>query len=394
MDQKNPKSLISQSTPDSVADCFQVEEKSCLIKKIKSQLGGGIVKIEITNEDWCNLMEIAVEDYIEEIQKWLISNQWSSIYGKDITKTDLCFALTQRSLDYEQNFANAFSKQAGYQTNGNWELKKDFVTIEEGRQVYEIPAGRQINEVLWLTPSDIDHATFSSLGYGNVAGGNFGSNTGLGFAGAGNLGGYSSGSYYIAPAYDIFLRANDYGLKNRIMQSDLTYKVTAGANGTRLLHLFSIPNNGNTIGIRRELYGKRVWYYYYDTGTDDPTDCLNECSDVIKYPSDIPLPETDYCSLNYNSKIWVRKYLTALAKEVLGRTRGKWSGKLAVPEAEIKMDYESLLAEGKEEKKNLKEELVKFLEELRSDKQLERKAKEAKDLNEILSYNPMGLWWK
>ena len=48
----------------------------------------------------------------------------------------------------------------GLQTRGPWELQKDYVLIEEDKQVYEIPAGREINEILWFTPNSTDHALY------------------------------------------------------------------------------------------------------------------------------------------------------------------------------------------------------------------------------------------
>jgi hypothetical protein len=38
-----------------------------------------------------------------------------------------------------------------------------------------------------------------------------------------------------------YLRAADFSLKSKLLRSELSYKVTAGPNGTRLLHL-----NANT----------------------------------------------------------------------------------------------------------------------------------------------------
>jgi len=376
------------------SDCLANEEKACLIEDIKNLLTAGVIGVEITPSAWCTLLKFSVEEFVQQIQMWLIENQWNNLAGKSLTENDICFALTQRSNDYERSFAQAYSKQVGLQSIGNYELKKDYITIQEGIQVYEIPAGREVNMVLWLTPSDITHATFASLGYGTTGTGGIGyTNIGYGVGGTGYMSG--NGAYYIAPAYDILLRAADFGMKNRILQSDLTYKITAGSNGTKLLHLFSIPNNGNTIGIRSELYGCKVWYHYYDTidmDAEDKNKCLEECSDIIKYPSDVPLPKTDYCDLNYNSKIWVRKYLTAFAKEALGRARGKFKGKLPFPDADGEMDYESLLAEGQTEKKDLNTELKEWLDKLSSDKQLERRANEAENLNRVLSKYPNGLF--
>lgn len=379
---------------NNVANCLSNDVKKCLIEDIKNLLSGGIIKIELTDAAWCSLFKFAVEDYVTLIQMWLIDNQWTSLNGKDLSKTDICFALTQRSFDYETQFSFAYSKQVGHQTRGNYELKKDFFIIEHGKQVYEVPRGREINAVLWLTPSDITHATFASLGYGSMGLLNSGGGTAWGLGDVG----MTNAAYYIAPAYDILLRAADIGMKNRILQSELTYKVTAGANGTHLIHLFSTPNkNSNNIGIRKQLYGCKVWYHYYDTEDMDAeakNKCLEECKDIIKYPSDVPLTSTDYCDLNAPSQNWVRKLLVAYAKEAIGRARGKFKGSLPFPESEATLDYESFLAEGKEEKAEINAAIKEWLESLRSDKQLERRASEAKNINTVLGYNPNGFWMK
>jgi hypothetical protein len=401
MDYKNLDSFVGanhKKTPSefhqnyNVQDCLSNAEKQCLVEDIKNLLSGGIVKIELTPQAWCSLLKFAVEEYISDVQMWLIQNQWSSLNGKSLTQNDMCFALTQRSFDYELQFAQAYSKQVGLQSRGSFELKKDYFILEEGKMVYEVPAGREINQVMWLTPSDITHATFASLGYGTIL-------NGVGVTGAVGWGGSGynilNGAYYIAPAYDIVARAADFGLKNRILKSDLTYKITAGANGTHLVHLYSTPEKKDLIGIRKELYGMKVWYHYYDTtemNAEEKNKCLEECADIIKYPSDVPMTMTDFCDLNSPSKVWVRKFLTALAKEALGRARGKFKGKLPFPEADGELDYDSLLAEGKEEKDKLKETLKAWLDEMTREKIMEKRAAEAENLNKILSKNPNGFW--
>jgi hypothetical protein len=103
------------------------------------------------------LLEIAIEDYAQYVQEWLIEHQWQSLLGKTVGTTDMAFALSVRSLDYVNQYTYAYSKQVGHQTNGPWELK-DFVELENGRQVYTIPANREVNEVLWITPPAMSQA--------------------------------------------------------------------------------------------------------------------------------------------------------------------------------------------------------------------------------------------
>ncbi len=58
------------------------------------------------------------------------------------------------------------------------------------------------------------------------------------------------------------------------------------------------------------------------------------------------------------------------------------------------MDYESLLAEGNDEKKSVLERLEARLLRLSSTSQLERAANEAEFLNRALVFRPMGFYVK
>jgi hypothetical protein len=152
---------------------------------------------------------------------------------------------------------------------------------------------------------------------------------------------------------------------------------------------------GGLVGGQVGLAGTKVWYYYYDTANmtdDEKLNCLNENKDIIKLPNEVPLSKLQFSDLNEPTRIWVRRYLTSLFKEALGRVRGKFSGALKVPDAELTMDYDSLLNEGKEEQLKLLEQLDLRLERMSNLKMLENKALEAEHTNKSLSYRPLGLF--
>ncbi len=372
-------------------------EKEKIFRQVKHRLGAPIRKIELEDEMMSTLLEISIEDYSSYINEWLIESQWTSLYGKDLTITDLTKALTVREMNYEDSFTYAYSKIVGLQARGPWELKHDYVTIERGKQAYEIPAGREINEVLWITPPTIDHALFGAYGVGGDMG------FGGGFAqlpfGGGGGGAFGfGGGFFLGSSYDILSRDADFDLKQRIISGDLIYKITAGPKGTKILHLLPPPGSriifgglGND-GINVE--GSRVWYHYYDVADENERSrCLNDNKDIIKLPSDVPIDVVDYNELNTPSKQWVRDYFTAMCKETLGRVRGKFGGSLGVTDADVTMDFDSLLNEAKEDKEKLWERLSLRLERLRPDKMLERKAMEAENLNKSLQYRPLGHNW-
>ena len=378
------------------------DDRNRMFEQFRVSMGAPYRKVELDDDQLCTLLEIAIEDYAQYVQEWLVEHQWQSLLGQNVDTTDMAFALSVRSLDLSTQYSYAYSKQVGLQTRGPWELKKDYINIESGRQVYQIPAGREINQVLYITPPTTDKALFANYGGINYGlGGGF-AQMGTGAGGAG-MAGAGYGGYYIAPAYDILLTAGDMNLKDRILKSDLVYKITAGPDGTRLLHLLSTPGskisfggaiNQTGVGGGMNITGCQVWYHYYDTNSSNVDECRAANSDIIALPNEVPLAKLDYSKFNEPTKVLIRQLFIAEAKRALGRTRGKFLGVVGPPEAERTMDYDSLLSEGNEERKAILERLDLRLDRLSSTKQLERSANEAESLNKSIKFRPLGFYVK
>ncbi len=375
------------------------DEREKLYRQFRHSMGAPTRQIELTDDQLCTLLEISIEDYAQYVQEWLVEHQWQSILGQNLDSIDMAFALSVRNFDFMTQYTYAYSKQVGLQTNGPWELKKDFVQLESGKQVYQLPAGREVNEVLWITPPATSQALLANYGGMDVGfGGGFSQVGGAGGGGgAGGRGG--NGGHYIAPAFDILLTAADMNLKNRIVRSELVYKITAGPDGTKLLHLLSTPGSkmsfGGAIGgagSSVNLTGCQVWYHYYDTTPENEDDCRADNPDIIKMPNQVPLSKLDYADFNEPTKTLVRQLFIAESKKALGRTRGKFGGTIGPPEAERTMDYESLISEGNDEKRAVLERLDTRLLRLSSTAQLERGALEAGYLNTAMKHRPLGFW--
>lgn len=355
-------------------------EKEKLYTQVFHLLGMPVRGIELTEEQMDTFLDLAISEYDQYVSDWLIESQWSGLAGLDVDTQSLSRAFTTRSLDYETQYTHSYSKIVGLQTGGDSELKKDYFTLSGGTQTYIIPAGREINELLWFSRAELRDSIVDPFlgGFGGIGGGGFG-----GVGGYGQIG--SSGNYFMMPAFDLLLRMQDRNIKNRLIGGDLTYRITAGPNGTKVVHLYNVPGGKYDFGSLSN--NDQVWYWYYET-TDRDT-CLEKNKDVIKLPSDVMTEELTWDKLNKPSQNWVRKYLIAYSKEGLGRIWGKFSGDLQVPDSQIKLDYQSLITEGKDEKMKLVEELMARLERLRPDKILERKGNEAENLNKALKYRAM-----
>lgn len=369
------------------------EEVKDLFKKVRTLLGAPIMTVELTDEMLCELLDTVVGDYAEKVHNFLIETQWMSLQGKHISRTDFAYALSTRTFDMSKDYSFWFSKNVGLQQEGPWELKKDFFTIEKGKQVYMIPSGRTINKVMYVNPPVSQAALFAN--YGGIDIGFGGGYAQLGGGAYGPVGGF-----YTAPAADVAYLATDIQYKNRLLRSDLVYKVTAGPNGTRLIHLLSTPGSKFSFGFMGGvgsgigLVGCEVWYTYYDTNTkEEEEECtLANIDDVVLTPDQVPLAKIDFNYLNEPTKVIIRQLLVAKAKETLGLIRGKFSGKVHIPMAELQMDYQMLINQGQQEYQKVMESLEKRLERLSPAALLETNAKIMQQNIEIQKGTPLGIF--
>lgn len=369
------------------------DEIKDLFNRVRIELGAPIRTVQLTDEQLCALLENCIEDYAEKVQNWAIEGQWMNLIGKNINNIDIAYAMSVRTFDMAKDYSYYFSKEVGLQQRGPWELKKDFIEIEAGKQVYVIPSGREINSVMWMNPPTTQASLFA-----NYAGIDVGFGGGYAqMAGGGTSG--PIGGYYVMPAADIAYLATDMTYKQRLLKSDLVYKITAGPNGTRLLHLISTPGsnmsfnyagvNGGGLG----LVGCTVWYTYYDiTSNEESDECRRMNSDVIITPDQIPLNKIDYAFLNEPTKAIIRQLLTAKAKKTLGIIRGTFSGKVSIPQAEMSMDYQMLLTQGEQEWEKTMEKLNQRLERMSPGAMIDLQVKIAQGTNEINKYVPLGIY--
>lgn len=81
------------------------KETKDLFRKVRTKLGAPIRPIQLTDDQLCDLLEMCVEDYAEKVQNWVVENQWSTLYNKNISTTDMAFALSVRSFDMMKDYS-------------------------------------------------------------------------------------------------------------------------------------------------------------------------------------------------------------------------------------------------------------------------------------------------
>jgi len=360
-------------------------ERSKIYTRVKHQLGAPLRSVELEDEMMDSLMELSIGDYEEYILQWLIDSQWVNLVNLNMNERSVARALVTRTMDFEQQFSYAYSKIVGLQTEGPWVLKKDYFVLEKNVQTYEIPAGREVNELLWFSDQP-----WTAFGIGGMAGGFGGIGLGADQAGFAQMG--NQGSYFMMSGFDYLIRMQEANILNRILGGSMTYRITGLPDGKKLIHLMNTPGGKFNWSNYSQYVGKAVWYWYYDVEPDSRADCLKNNPDIIKLPTDVPIESLSWEDLNVPGQQWVRRWFTAYCKETLARVRGKYSGNLKTPDSEIVMDYQSLLTESKDEKSKLLEELTGaegWLTRMRPDKVMEREALIAENLNKQMKFRAM-----
>ena len=377
------------------------EDVKSLFRTVRTMLGAPIRKVQLEDEQLCDLLDVAIGDYAEKVQNWVLETQWLNVQSKGTIQfqnaNELAYAMTVRTMDWSRDYSYWFSREVGLQQRGNYELKKDFFRIEKGKQVYVIPAGREINKVMYITPSTTKAALYGNLGTLDTG-------IGGGFGQYGNMGnGMGITGFYVGSAYDTALMSVDLKFKNSLLRGDLAYKVTAGPDGTHLVHLMSVPGSPNMVGgiAADDTWGWNryanciCWYTYYDVsgGKEDADACMLENrDDVIITPDQVPLDKMKYELMNNPAQQIIRRLLVAEAKILLGIIRGTFSGAIKIPEAEAQMDYNMLLEQGKSEKETVLNELKERLERMTPWKLMENQANMNEQLIKVLKNKPLGLF--
>ncbi len=381
-------------------------EQTKLFSRIRRFLGEPVMGVELEDEQIEECVCMAIEEYSSYINNWVMQNRLGEMLG---LPSDIDFTLkyVSNSLYFEKSYAASYSEQAGFGVNGVKELKTQAIVLTARTQDYVIPAGREVNDVLWFTPSFINLFGLDPFGNNNIAFSEFGAS----FAG--------HTLYHVMPVFDTILTAQAAELRNRVRGSEYSYIIKPGPDGTKILKLFPIPNTpnanaGGSMGIGGGMGTPgTMFYYYYDrignygnplfsgntanpgfTGyTSDQVSAGFQGNGLVSNPGDVQLNFISYNQLNSVAQRWIKRYALALAKEVLGLgVRGKFNGQLPIPGAELTLNKDDLINTGREDQDKLMTELKEQLAELGYDKIMEKRALIQEAINKNLGFGPTGLY--
>jgi len=376
-------------------------EKTKIFRRIRRKVGAPVMGVELVDEQIEECICEAIEEYSTHVNSWVLRNRMGEMLG---LPSDVQFTLKyiSNSFYFEKSFAKAVGEQKGLGANGTRPMILDSIDLTGGTQDYIIPKGREVNEVLWFTPSFINLFGLDPFANTNIAFSEFGAS----FAG--------HTLYHVMPVFDTIMTAQAAELRNRVRGSEYSYIVRPGPNGTKILKLYPIPRNvGN--GLASPSFGigggagtpGKVFYFYYERegfyGNPDYIDNNAnpgfsgetgvQGNGLVSSPADARLDYINYNQLNSLARTWIKRYAQGLAKELLGLgIRGKFGGTLPIPGGELSLNKDDLITVGREDQKMLKEELDTRLEALNYKNIMEERAAIQEAIYKSLGHVPMPIY--
>ena len=154
-------------------------------------------------------------------------------------------------------------------------------------------------------------------------------------------------------------------------------------------HSFNIVNNKLQIFPLPTTSGK-LWFEYI-VKNEFVANSTTITPDVVSDYANIGYDFIPYTNINDVGRQWIRKYTLALAKELLGAVREKYSS-VPIPGSEISLDGAALRAEAQTEKEMLITQLRENLEELSRKNQFEVRAHESDHQQEMLKKVPLAIY--
>lgn len=359
--------------------CFtklSVNELDEVYSYVKVILGGGgegaKVDVQISKPEIEVVLCRASKIYQSYIEQWYVENNFGNLMGTD-AKKNFTYFFVQDNFLMASRISDWFASMS--RVGGHIPWKKDYVTLESGRQIYDLsqesskpylPNSRKIHKIMWYTPPVLLNTTLSPMTNGIR-------NSGMDFN-INNVNLSHRGVTYGNHPLNALGNVMDYILvkqaiqeKNRIVYGEFYYNISGD-----IVEITPVP--GKNINLPKDA---KLIYYYFDKedmlGLNNQD--LENVNNLINNPTQVNFDLIRWQELNQFSRTWIEEYAIAESKYILG---AKWRTvrSIASPSSDyqVEFDYSSLIDESKETKNFLIEDLKESLEKLKTKNIMEEKA--------------------
>jgi hypothetical protein len=367
---------ISGSTPFGIYDTDSIYQTDG--PKVASwcakRMGYPIVDVELVDLNFYACFEESVSEYSAQVNQYNIRNNLTSLQGQGTGSNYTQKKIAGNPLPNLIQISDSYGTYAG--VGGKVDIKSGSITIDSGSQTYDLQAlwgdvsesGNriQITKVFYeATPATnrfFDPYSISGQGTMNLID-EFG------------FGSFSpAAQFMLMPIYEDLLRIQTIEFNDSFRKSAFTFNIV-----NNKLRIFPKPAKSESL-----------WFEYivqkdFDDNATSVTDGV--VSDYSNTAYDFHM----YSRINDVGKQWIRKYTLALAKELLGAVREKFSS-IPIPGSEVSLDGASLRAEAQTEKDTLIEQLRQVLDDLSDKERYTSEADQADAQQRVVAKVPLNIY--
>jgi len=373
---------ISGSTPFGFYDldpAFQADGPK-VANYCARKLGYPIMEVELQDINFYACFEEAVSIYSEELYLHKIKDNYLTLEGTP-TGSNLNNVVVFPNLNYIINVSENYGTPI--QIGGYVNEYKAPLYLTASQQTYDMQAWALSSSL--LAPGDrivinkIHYEAQPAINqyYDPYIGGSInyqGATENFGWAS------YSPGlNFVLFPIYWDISRIQEIEMSNNVRRS---------------MYSFSITNNKLTIFPWPDKEGIVVWVDYSKESelnnliANSP---YSGSTDKVTNPSNVPYTNITYAQINQPGRQWIYEYTLALASELLGLIRGKYT-QIPAPGSEVTLNGADLISKGRDQQTALRERLRGDFDALSRQAQLERKQSENQSISSTLNEVPMFIY--
>jgi hypothetical protein len=360
-------------------------------------LGYPIMDVELQAINFYTALEAATVEYSNQVNQVNIVNNLYNTLGVQtgsgfMSGNSFTDSLIGNSFGYITKLSKVYGTEADSGGNLKWHTIK--FEVQPGQQTYSIRTAVSKSLGIVLTTSSVEvkrvlhNAPPAIVRYFDPFVG-----TGLGsqqLLDSFDFGGFSpSVSFMMMPMHADLMRLQAIEFNDQIRKSQYSFEIHGDD-----IKFWPVPvrPTGSTSATP---FFKEV---YVDIVFDN--DKTNEAvlfgntalmRGVVTDASNIPYTYQTYGRINDMGRSWIFRYALALAKEMLGMVRGKYSN-VPIPNGEVTLNGSDLMSQGQTEKEALITQLREFLEKLTREQMITRQNTEATQMMEIYAKIPLKIY--
>tara|TARA_B100001059_G_scaffold72567_1_gene69811 strand:+ start:1060 stop:2205 length:1146 start_codon:yes stop_codon:yes gene_type:complete len=333
------------------------------------RLGYPLADVELQSGSFYTAFEEAITIYGNELYAYKVRENYLSLQGAS-SLTEANGQIMSPTLANIVSISEQYGEEAGVGGNVTW--YSGSLSLKGGKQTYNMDEWAQANANLAANDSIEIKRVFYEAPPAITR--YFDPYAGTGTGMIDMMDSFGWGSY--SPAINFLMMPINYDLQvmqaiefnDTIRRSNYSFELV-----NNNLKVFPIPNSDGHLWF--EYIKKSERANPYSNGTNKITNI-----------SEVPFTNPDYNLINSIGRQWIFEMTLAIAKEILGYVRGKYST-IPIPNSEVTLNQSDLISSATADRTALIERLRVYFDETSRDKLLERRSLEGdyleKELNKV-----------